>query len=43
MSKFNAAAIIKTLNISGHEAYKMTDKEKLVTQVLTSFINEKKF
>ena len=43
MSKFNTTATVKTLNISGHEAYRMTDKEKLVTQVLTSFINEKKF
>ncbi len=43
MSKFNTTATVKTLNISGHEAYRITDKEKLVTQVLTSFINEKKF
>lgn len=43
MSKFNAAATNKTVNKSGHAAYKMRDKEKLVTQVLTSFFNESKF
>lgn len=43
MSKFNSTATIKTTNKSGHVAYGMTDKEKLVTQVLTSFFNEKKF
>lgn len=43
MSKFNSTATIKTTNKSGHVAYGMTDKAKLVTQVLTSFFNEKKF
>jgi hypothetical protein len=43
MSKFNTPSVIKTENISGHEAYKMSDKDKLITQVLTSFFNEDKF
>lgn len=43
MSKFNSTTTIKTVNKSGHAAYKMRDKEKLITQVLTSFFNEKKF
>lgn len=43
MAKFNTTATNKTVNNSGHTAYKMKDKEKLVTQVLTSFFNEKKF
>lgn len=43
MAKFNTTNTIKTENKSGHAAYKMRDKEKLVTQVLTSFFNEKKF
>lgn len=43
MSKFNTKKTMKTVNQSGHEAYKMTDKEKLVTQVLTSLFNEDKF
>lgn len=43
MSKFNQNATIKTQNKSGHSAYSMTEKSKLVTQVLTSFFNEKKF
>lgn len=43
MAKFNAAQTNKTVNKSGHTAYKMPDKEKLVTQVLTSFFNESKF
>ena len=34
---------MRTTNKCGHAAYKMRDKEKLVTQVLTSFFNEKKF
>ena len=40
MSKFNQTATVKTTNKSGHAAYAMTDKAKLVTQVLTSFFNE---
>lgn len=43
MAKFNTTNTNKTVNKSGHAAYKMKDKEKLVTQVLTSFFNEKKF
>ena len=43
MSKFNSSPSNKTTNRSGHAAYKMPDKQKLVTQVLTSFFNEKKF
>ena len=43
MAKFNTTATIKTTNKAGHVAYGMTDKSKLVTQVLTSFINEQKF
>lgn len=43
MAKFNSTATDKTVNKSGHAAYKMRDKEKLVTQVLTSFFNESKF
>ena len=43
MAKFNQTATNKTVNKSGHIAYKMGDKEKLITQVLTSFFNESKF
>ena len=43
MAKFNTTPTMKTVNKSGHAAYKMPDKEKLVTQVLTSFFNESKF
>jgi 60 kDa SS-A/Ro ribonucleoprotein len=43
VSKFNSANTMKTTNLSGHEAYKMKDKEKLVTQVLTSLFNEEKY
>ena len=43
MGKFNSTVTNKTVNKSGHIAYKMGDKEKLVTQVLTSFFNESKF
>lgn len=43
MSKFNQTATIKTTNKSGHVAYSMTAKSKLITQVLTSFFNEDKF
>lgn len=43
MGKFNQTSTIKTVNRCGHAAYAMKDKQKLVTQVLTSFINEKKF
>lgn len=43
VSKFNSSQTIKTTNKSGHAAYGMPAKQKLITQVLTSFFNEKKF
>lgn len=43
MAKFNSPTTIKTTNKDGHVAYGMTDKAKLVTQVLCSFFNEQKF
>lgn len=43
MAKFNASQTIKTTNKSGHAAYGMDAKSKLVTQVLCSFFNEKKY
>ena len=43
MAKFNNTATNKTVNKEGHAAYAMSDKSKLVTQVLTSFFNEQKF
>lgn len=43
MSKFNMTTTIKTINKSGHVAYAMTDKSKLVAQVMCSFVNESKF
>ena len=43
MAKFNTTPTNKTVNKSGLVAYKMRDKEKLVTQILTSFFNEAKF
>ena len=43
MAKFNSPQTIKTVNKSGHVAYGMTDKAKLVTQVLCSFFQESKF
>lgn len=45
MSKFNGSTkgSMKTENRSGNVAYRMEDREKLVTAVLTSFIAEEKF
>ena len=43
MSKFNNKPTELTINREGHAAYAMTDKSKLVTEVLTSFFNERKF
>lgn len=43
MSKFNSENTMVTTNHCNHAAYKMSDKTKLVTQVLTSFFNEEKF
>jgi|WetSurMetagenome_2_1015567.scaffolds.fasta_scaffold13707_4 60 kDa SS-A/Ro ribonucleoprotein len=45
MAKFNNSKsnINKTTNNCGITAYKMNDKEKLITQVLTTFFNEQKY
>ena len=43
MAKFNSPTTIKTKNKEGHAAYGMTDKAKLVTQVLSSFFQEARF
>lgn len=43
MAKFNSPTTIKTTNKEGYVAYGMTDKAKLVTQVLCSFFDEKQF
>lgn len=43
MSKFNQTNTMKTPNKSGHVAYAMADREKLVTQVLTSLWGEEKY
>ena len=43
MSKFNEKPNELTTNREGLPAYAMTDRARLVTQVLTSFFNEKKF
>ena len=43
MTKFNTITTAKTVNAEGYTAYKMNSKTKLVTQVMTSFINEAKF
>lgn len=43
MAKFNETNTNKTVNKSGHTAYSMKDKEKLVTQVLTSLFGEDKY
>ena len=43
MSKFNPASTFKTTNRCGHVAYGMTDKAKLVTQILCSFFDEEQF
>jgi hypothetical protein len=43
MAKFNEKNTVKTVNKSGHVAYDMKDKEKLVTMVLTTFFGEPKF
>lgn len=40
---FNTPKAILTKNNEGAVAFKMEDKEKLMTQVLTSFFNEEKF
>lgn len=43
MAKFNKENSIITQNNCGHAAYSMTNKSKLVTQVLTTFFSEEKF
>ena len=43
MSKFNQKPTGFVANKEGFPAYTMEDKSKLVTQVLTSFFNERKF
>lgn len=43
MANFNQKQTMRTVNRSGYTAYRMPEKLKLVTQVLTSFFNEKKF
>lgn len=43
MGKFNTTVSMRTENHEGHVAYNMRPKDKLVTMVLTSFFNEKKF
>lgn len=43
MSKFNLRNVTKTVNKSGHTAYRMNDKDRLLTGVLTSLYSEKKF
>lgn len=43
MAKFNQANTMKTVNKCGHVAYKMGDKEKLVSMALTTMFNENKF
>ena len=43
MSKFNETNTKMTKNKEGHVAYSMNDKELLMSQVLTTFFNEKKF
>lgn len=43
MSKFNLSNTRKTTNRSGHAAYSMLDKDRLVTMVLTTFFNENKY
>ena len=43
MSKFNFKNTDKTVNRDGFPAYKMQDKEQLVTAVLTTMFGEPKF
>lgn len=42
MAKFNQTNTRKTVNKSGHVAYRMEDKEKLATMVLTTMFGEPK-
>lgn len=43
MSKFNKRPTETTVNREGYKAYAMKEREKLITQVLTSFFKESKF
>jgi precorrin-6B methylase 2 len=43
MSKFNETNTKTTKNKEGNKAYSMSDKELLMSQVLTTFFNESKF
>lgn len=43
MSKFNSYTTIKTTNKCGVSAFEMNLKDKLISQVLTSFFNEAKY
>ena len=43
MAKFNTSPTMKTTNRSGHAAYLMSDKEHLVTAVLTTMFGEPKY
>jgi hypothetical protein len=45
MSSFNSTSSgkMRTTNKSGHAAYKLDDKTKLVTMALTTMVNEKKY
>lgn len=43
MSKFNSYATVKTTNKCGYPAFEMDLKDKLISQVLTSFFNEDKY
>lgn len=43
MSKFNQTNTSKTKNLNGYDAYKMTPKAQLVSEVLTSMFREQKF
>ena len=43
MSKFNNKPDGRELNMEGLPAFAMEDRSRLVTQVLTSFFNERKF
>lgn len=43
MAKFNKINSNKTVNRSGHAAYKMHEKEKLISAVLTTMFGEEKY
>lgn len=43
MGKFNQSASLKSVNHEGAAAFVLKNKERLTTQVLTSFLNESKY